>query len=92
MTIVLCLQIIFREEEGAWYSCLIPEWTKHFSGDFVPWKRWDELKRYFCTNGLMFLAILSLFLFKGGKYLVVDVGLPMYDVVTDCIAAYVHYQ
>ena len=30
--------------------------------------------------------------FQRGKYLVVDVGLPMYDVATDCIAAYVHYQ
>ena len=101
MTIILCLQIFFREEEGAWYSCLIPKsrgFLQHFSGNFRPRDGWAHLKGHlsaipgsphFCTNSLMFL---SLFLFKGGKYLVVDVGLPMYDVVTDCIAAYLHYQ
>jgi len=83
---------IEEEEEGACYNCLIPEWTKQFSGHFEPGPRWDELKKSFCTKGWKFLAILLLFLFKGGKYLVVDVGLPIYDVVTDWIAAYNHFQ
>merc|ERR1719464_884793 len=25
-----------KEEKDAWYSCLIPKWTKQFSGNFMP--------------------------------------------------------
>ena len=80
----------FREETKNWYDCLVP---KCLSESLVPYVHWEKLKRAWMYRQLgTFLAVLALFLFKTGKYLAIDVALPGYDVITDCLAAYGHYQ